>query len=582
MEGVGGTERRIAGRYRLDGLIGRGGAGAVWRGQDEQLDRPVAIKQIVFPSDAAEAEVGHVRALREARAAARLRDAGVVQIYDILEEDGSAYLIMELVDAPNLSGLVRRNGPLTPRAAARMGVHVLDTLAAAHRSGIIHRDVKPSNVLVDGDTPRLTDFGIARLGDESTLTTTGVVMGTPAYIAPEHARGQDVGPPADLYGLGATLYYAVEGTAPFGEGGALPTVMAVMHKPPRVMRRAGPLTRLLEDLLAKDPEDRPRAEEVRARLRAARVAPQVVKGPAPPAGAEVAEDTGAFRAVVAADPVAGPDAPVPGRAHPATVAAEQRTGPTPLPRAVVGAGGTSARSGRRPALLAVALVAALSIVLGLAWRDDDGGPGDGQGDASRGGAAGAAAGGTTGGPTGGTGDAANDVAAARPPRRPSPAAGGRGHGVLPAHDVDVPADWVVYAPDGGPYRVAHPPGWQVVDRAGNLTDIRDPRTGMYLRLDWVAARRDPVEAWEELSASFDRSRDGYRRLGIRPTRFKGDRAALWEYRYREGGAALHAYNLGVNAGDHGYALNLQARQRDFDEARRLWPYFLASYRFLRS
>jgi hypothetical protein len=151
--------------------------------------------------------------------------------------------------------------------------------------------------------------------------------------------------------------------------------------------------------------------------------------------------------------------------------------------------------------------------------------------------------------------------------------------VLPAHDVEVPAEWVVFAPDDAPYRVAHPPDWQVVYMADTRTDIRDPRTGTYLRLDWVDVQRDPVAAWEAFEPTFADRQDGYRRVALEPTTYRGNPAALWEYRYRSGAADLHAYNLGVNAGDFGFGLNLQARQRHFAAARRLWPYFLASYDF---
>lgn len=259
-----GSGRRVGNRYRLDELIGRGGAGAVWRAYDERLQRPVAVKEILWPVDPR--EFGPERALREARAAARLRDPGVVQVYDMLTDRDRAYLVMELVDAPSLDRLVEREGPLAPRVAAALGIRILSTLTAAHSAGIIHRDVKPSNVLIEGDVPRLTDFGIARLGDDPALTATGTVMGTPSFIAPEQARGAPAGPPADLYGLGATLYFAVEGVPPFAEENSLQTAMAVVSRQHRPPQRAGHLTGVIEALLQKDPEARPDADEVRRQL----------------------------------------------------------------------------------------------------------------------------------------------------------------------------------------------------------------------------------------------------------------------------------------------------------------------------
>lgn len=612
MVGRSASGRVVAGRYRLDRLIGRGGAGAVWRGHDERLHRPVAVKEITFPSDGPQAEIGQIRALREARAAARLHDTGVVQIYDIIEDDDGAYLIMELVDAPNLSVLVRRGGPLQPRAVAILGVRVLDTLVAAHRAGIVHRDIKPSNVLVDGDVPRLTDFGIARLGDEATITSSGVVMGTPAYIAPEHARGEPVGPPADLYGLGATLYYAVEGTAPFGESSSVATVVAVLDRPPRPSRRAGPLAALLDALLVKDPGDRPNADAVRDRLvaigRDAAGDPEAVA-----AGPEIVASTS--DAVVAVDEAVDdtdevqridePAAPPPVDEDVATTedaaAIGERAVPDDLeppaddlePPAEPG----TARDRRRP--IAVAVLAVLALALLAALNLESGDAGDDRGDdADRDAAAVAAASTspavrataaadrspTAGDPVveGGTQPGAGPSASPQRARSPSGTSPRSDEpdpdGVLPAYDVDVPDDWVRFDAPDAPYSIAHPPGWEVIDRQGSLADIRDPRTGTYVRLDWVGEKRDPVDAWRTFEPDFAGRQTNYRRLELEATTFKGDRAALWEYRYGSS-AAMHAYNLGVNAGDYGYGINLAARQSDFAEARRLWPYFLASHEF---
>lgn len=153
-------------------------------------------------------------------------------------------------------------------------------------------------------------------------------------------------------------------------------------------------------------------------------------------------------------------------------------------------------------------------------------------------------------------------------------------GVLPVlDDVDVPGDWVELEPDGAPYRLRHPPGWRVVRVSDTLTDIRDPNSSTYLRLDWVDEKRDPVGAWEQLEPGFAARHDDYRNLGITSTTYKGDNAALWEYRYRSGGRRLHAYNLGVNADDYGFALNMQTSQENWNDAQQLWAQFLASYEF---
>jgi len=732
----GGSTARVANRYRLERRIGRGGAGAVWRAHDENLDRKVAVKQIAIASESEGSS--RSRALREARAAARLHVPNVVQVFDVIEEAGNVYLIMELVEAPNLSALVRREGPLAPRDVAALGLQMLDALEAAHRAGIVHRDVKPSNVLIHRDTARLTDFGIARLADDPTLTATGVVMGTPAYIAPEYAQGSEVGPAVDYYGLGATLYYAVEGRSPFSADGSLSTVMAVINSPPRPLTKAGPLTGLISALLEKDPRARPSPEEIRAQLHeivgqsgpldiSIRKAPWVGgvaagdagddgvdtaedvtpktgvaavdaapgagvgdggvtpaadaapgDGEVPPeaaAGAEKGEDAGdavaagdaagagagtddAAGAVaadagagtdgdagVAADagaaagaaPDAGPatddasgavvadagaatdgDADVVVAAADAGAGTEPRAGavgadddgaadadPAPPREAVPPLSATLERSrtterdapgdrpsGREPGgrrrMAILASVLGLLVVAAIGVNSFFNGRQGASDDASQPAVAAPPSETRTAGEDGDTGEGAAPPADASPSEPSEPAEetaedageeGDEGDGVLPATDAEIPDDWVEYAPDGGPYRLWHPPGWRIEPGEGNLTDIRDPDTGMYLRLDWVEAQRDPVSAWERTAEGFSRRYSSYDGVGITPTTYKGDPAALWEYRYQVQGAQLHAYNLGVNKGEYGFALNLQARESDWDRAQELWPLFLSGYEF---
>jgi hypothetical protein len=547
----GGSTRRVVDRYRLERRIGRGGAGAVWRAHDERLDRPVAIKQIAIAPDAAASSRN--RALREARAAARLHVANVVQVYDVVEEEGNAYLIMELVDAPNLNTLVRRKGPLEPDAVAAIGLQILDALEAAHRVGIVHRDVKPSNVLMNDEMPRLTDFGIARLGDDPGLTSTGVVMGTPAYIAPEYARGEPVGPAVDHYGLGATLYFAVEGEPPFSAGGSLSTVMAVVSSPPRTIARAGPLTDLLTELLAKDPADRPSADEIRRRLQrvADRALPRRLH-------TRIIPVVGAIRR---ADSPEGTTAEVPQVAADAGVATGEMRRPDPaLPSDV-----PVRHAARRPARFAVAIVFLLAAAIGLNELLRSGGRGGPAAEESS--------------PTAAATAPAVAPTAAATEGSEAPTAPSAANGVLPATDAEIPADWVEFAPEGEPYRVHHPPGWEISDLGGNVTQIRDPDTRTYLRVDWIDARRDPTQAWEGLAASWGPSRDGYEHLGIQTTSYRGNDAALWEYRYNDGGVRLHAYNLGVNAGEQWFGLNLQSHDPNWDQALELWPLLLSSFEY---
>ena len=276
----------IADRYAVRSLIGRGGSGAVWRGEDLHLGRPVAIKQIVLSES--RSTRSRTRAMREAQAVAKLRAPGVVQVYDVHDDGAQVSLIMELIEAPSLTHVVRRTGTLTPQRAAQVGRSLLGTLLAVHAAGVVHRDVKPSNVLVGDCGVYITDFGIALLGDDPALTAAGSVLGTPAYMAPEQARGERVGPMADLYGLGATLYYAIEGCAPFSDVGSVATTRAVRERPHRPGEHLGPLAPLIDGLLAKDPAERPSAAEVAAALEA--IADGDTFTPPPP-GVAVDEDT---------------------------------------------------------------------------------------------------------------------------------------------------------------------------------------------------------------------------------------------------------------------------------------------------
>ena len=191
------------------------GRSTVYRGEDLRLRRHVAVKQIRLDMSPEPGDT-RARAMREAQAAARLSNPRAVTVFDVVEERGSIWLVMELVDVPSLAEMVANQGPLGHRRAATIGIDVLDALRAAHAVGVVHRDVKPANVLVEaGDRAKLTDFGVARVRDDAKLTATGHIIGSPAYMAPEQARGDPVGPPADLWALGATLYFAVEGVSPF-------------------------------------------------------------------------------------------------------------------------------------------------------------------------------------------------------------------------------------------------------------------------------------------------------------------------------------------------------------------------------
>ena len=239
--------------------------GVVWRARDELLDRDVAVKELVWPShlSAGEKRAACRRATREARVAAQLNHRSVIRVFDIVQEDGCPWIVMELLPYGSLRDLVRERGPLTPAQAAEVGLGILAALRAAHKAGIVHRDVKPANILIGPDRVVLTDFGIARAIAPSETTAIGGLVGSPAYMAPECARGGAPNPAEDLWGLGAALYAAVEGYGPFDrEGGALASLLAVVADDPAPAVHAGPLLwPVIRGLLCKDPGKRLDAAE---------------------------------------------------------------------------------------------------------------------------------------------------------------------------------------------------------------------------------------------------------------------------------------------------------------------------------
>ncbi|MFE5734825.1 serine/threonine-protein kinase [Streptomyces sp. NPDC056528] len=254
----------LAGRYRLGESIGRGGMGKVWRAHDEVLHRVVAVKELTAGRFVAEADrlVLHARTQKEARAAARITHPGVVTVHDVLEHDARPWIVMQYVDGPSLADAAKESGTVEPREAARIGLHVLGALRAAHAAGVLHRDVKPGNILLARDGRVLiTDFGIAAIEGDSTITRTGEIVGSIDYLAPERVKGADPGPASDLWSLGATLYTAVEGTSPFRRGSPISTMQAVVTEEPPHPERAGALAPVIVALLRKDPKQRPRADE---------------------------------------------------------------------------------------------------------------------------------------------------------------------------------------------------------------------------------------------------------------------------------------------------------------------------------
>ncbi|MGW3103274.1 serine/threonine-protein kinase [Streptomyces sp. NPDC001100] len=281
-ERVDGAGRLLAGRYRVVARLGRGGMGVVWRAVDEVLGREVAVKELrTFTDDYAPQLADlRLRMQREARAAARVRHPGVVAVHDIAEVDGRPLIVMELIDGPSLDDVLGERGPLDPREAAGIGAKVTEALAAAHAAGVLHRDVKPGNILLErSGRVVLTDFGIATMddpgdGSATHLTRSGELIGSLDYLAPERAQGADPGPASDVWALGATLYAAVEGASPFRRTSTYSTLTAIVDEPLPEPHRAGPLTPVLRQLLDKRPESRPDADQARRLLEAVAQAPE--------------------------------------------------------------------------------------------------------------------------------------------------------------------------------------------------------------------------------------------------------------------------------------------------------------------
>ena len=273
MQSVTGSGRVVAGRYELLDPVGHGAMGTVWRARDSRLGREVAVKEVRVPGPMTHQDrnILRERSLREARVAARLSHPGVVTVHDVIEAGGTPWIIMELVPSRSLAQVLAQDGPLSPARAAAMGMTLLEALGSAHAAGVVHRDVKPGNILVTSeDRVVLTDFGIATMHGDPGLTQAGMVMGTPGFCAPERIRGEPASPASDLWSLGATLYAAVEGRSPFeGQGSAMAVLANIVHGDPPPAKSAGPLGPVITALMKRDPAARPDADAARLLLAAA-------------------------------------------------------------------------------------------------------------------------------------------------------------------------------------------------------------------------------------------------------------------------------------------------------------------------
>ncbi|MEU8813938.1 serine/threonine-protein kinase [Actinoplanes sp. NPDC048796] len=529
----------VAGRYRLGEPVGAGGMGRVWRARDEMLDRDVAVKEFVPPEWMSDEERVRLRdrTLREARSAGRLNHPHVVRIYDVVHADGLPWIVMEYVPSRSLYQVIQDDGPYSPATAARIGLAVLDALTAAHRAGVLHRDVKPHNVLIGHDGRIvLTDFGLATFMDDGSVTGPGLIVGSPQYVSPERARDGTSTPQSDLWSLGATLYAAVEGRSPYQRENAMATLMALATEEPDPPVRAGMLGPVLTGLLRHEPEARLSAPEVERRLRmiiSSAPSPGQVGVPAPRraravVGSDIDQIRAPARAAVAALPP--PDPPDP----PAS--------PSTAPRKPLMAAG----------LALVTVLGVGGILAGyLVQRDEDT-------------AAPAPVSAPTISPsplrtvTAGFSPATCDVVAPEnlpvTPQR-SAARGVKGWSLL--------GGWS-YFTDGSGFHMPVPDGW-TYQRIGTTFCFRDPvgTRVMTLSLNRDPAG-DPVKACRAEAQRLVRSGalPGYQQIALEKKELL-NKAADWEYTYVTDGAQRHVRTRWLATDSKAYAISWATREFDW-------------------
>ena len=573
------TERLLAGRYRLRAVIGRGGMGAVWRARDELLNRDVAVKEIIWPPELDEAEQDTVRrrVVREAQMLARLRHPNVVGVYDIFDEDGRPVIVMELVPFPSLRDTVHDAGPLPPARVARIGLGVLTGLRAAHQAGVVHRDVKPANILLGPeDRIVLTDFGIAKADDSPALTTSGILIGSPSYLAPERARGGPGDAAADLWGLGASLYWAVEGRPPFDRPGVLASLTAVVSEEPEPPLHAGPLAPAIDGLLRKDPGTRLDAADAERMLHdildqdtavrtAPMIGPTVAFGPAadigPAPASELAPsapeaDTESFPPVAAAQAPAA--AAVPDVAgSPDRAAAPVTHGPPPARRR-----GPRRARGLWAALIAVVAIAAITTA--VTW--DASGTGHPAARPSPTKSARSSV------PASAPGSAASTPPSATSAPASSPGAGG---GAASA----VPSGYYRFTNSTG-FSIGVPAGWQI-QHVGHYVYIRDPANGgIFLLIDQSdQPKSDPLADWREQAAARQSSYPGYRLIRLAAVSYpQAEKAADWQFTYDRDGVEVEVLNRNVLANaQHAYALYWSTSVSDWNAYYHYFQVFAATF-----
>ncbi|QTE00384.1 Serine/threonine-protein kinase StkP [Streptomyces cyanogenus] len=530
MMGRMGTEgagfRLIAGRYRLEERIGRGGMGVVWRASDQVLGRQVAVKELL-PDDALpddDARRRRDRTFREARAVCQLRHPHIIVVHDVVEQDGRPYLVMELIDGGSLAERVARHGPVDAAEAARIGVALLSAVRTAHEAGVLHRDIKPANVLIESGTDRvvLTDFGIAQVEGATTLTETGSFVGSPEYTAPERMSGLRTGPESDLWSLGALLCTALSGESPFRRdslGGILHAVVTDDIRPPA---EAEPLLPVVLGLLERDPDRRLGAADAERMLRTYL---ETGRTPDAPGRSTTGAHGGGLIHRIGAGRTPKPPAPY----SPTQLDLPYGTPQPPAPARTPG-DAAPARSSRRAVLVAALLVAALagagvSAAALLLHRGGDGGGGTPGGTATTP-ATRTGTGGTAGSPT---------PTGTRPAPTPTPSADSHTapSGYRTARD---PAGFSLAVPEDF---TRSPQGQRVFYLSPGQTFRLGVRVG-------GSQPGGPEAAMSRAAADGPSTNPGYHDGRVIRTTHDGHPAALWEFTWDGFSAAegpRHTYDL---------------------------------------
>jgi tRNA A-37 threonylcarbamoyl transferase component Bud32 len=573
----------VAGRYRLESVLGEGGMGTIWTGRDELLGRRVAVKQVRIPPGLPDRdrEVLHERMMREARLTARLNDPRVITVYDVVLHEDQPYIVMELVPSRSLDQELDASGPLAPQRVARIGLDLLGALDLAHREGIVHRDIKPSNVLLaDDGRVVLTDFGIATTESDATLTSTGLLVGSPTYMSPERLRGEYVGPKADLWSLGATLYAATEASPPFRAPTTMGTITAILTADLRTPEVGGSLREVLLGLLEKDPDQRLDSAQARTLLQRA-----------------VDEPGGATSALPAQAPVMSPVIAPTGAAAPAAAPSyvwvteddDDLAAPSPSPLSSPAAAAPMAAdfgheraddpdasgSGSRwlPLLAGLAI---LALLLGglVAWLTGFGFGGGLTDD---------------GGTVAGGASTQTDVTPSSDPPTDSEKAdvkpdddeksddkpeGGEDKPEDDKSDETAPPD-SPETEDGVPdgfrlhtdelgFTVAVPKGWERRVE-GSQVDFVSPEGSAFLRVDQVAqAGSDAAQAWYDNEDSTAARLGGYERIRIEPVDFGPYEAADWEFTWEGSTGTRHVLNRGIITDPRGFAIYVSTLEQDWD------------------